>query len=140
MRGGRLEQIDEPSTLYARPATAFVAEFVGTMNRIPGQTVSGGVRTLDADVSGADTGDRSPGTRVDVLARPEALTLTAADHGHGIVTVRTFLGGVTRVGVRLDGDLSVLVDVPSADAAALTVGDAVEVAVAGHVLVVDPAE
>ena len=37
MKDGRLEQVAVPSKLYAEPATAFVAEFVGTMNRIPGQ-------------------------------------------------------------------------------------------------------
>ena len=36
MRDGRLEQCAAPAELYDRPATAFVAEFVGTMNRIPG--------------------------------------------------------------------------------------------------------
>jgi hypothetical protein len=35
MRDGTLEQIASPSELYAHPATAFVAEFVGIMNRIP---------------------------------------------------------------------------------------------------------
>ncbi len=37
MKDGRLEQVAVPGQLYAEPATAFVAEFVGTMNRIPGQ-------------------------------------------------------------------------------------------------------
>src|ERR1019366_2454812 len=36
MRSGRIEQVDTPANLYATPSTAFVAEFVGTMNRIPG--------------------------------------------------------------------------------------------------------
>ena len=35
MRSGRLEQVASPDELYERPATAFVAEFVGTMNRLP---------------------------------------------------------------------------------------------------------
>ncbi len=35
MRAGRLEQCAAPAELYGRPATAFVAEFVGTMSRIP---------------------------------------------------------------------------------------------------------
>ncbi len=35
LRAGRLEQCAAPAELYARPATAFVAEFVGTMSRIP---------------------------------------------------------------------------------------------------------
>ena len=36
MRAGKLEQVAAPDELYDRPATAFVAEFVGTMNRLPG--------------------------------------------------------------------------------------------------------
>src|SRR5579863_8872540 len=37
MRAGRLEQVADPAELYSRPATAFVAEFVGIMNRLPGE-------------------------------------------------------------------------------------------------------
>ena len=36
MRQGKLEQIAAPDELYDHPATVFVAEFVGVMNRIPG--------------------------------------------------------------------------------------------------------
>jgi putative spermidine/putrescine transport system ATP-binding protein len=42
MRDGRLEQVADPSELYSRPATAFVAEFVGTMNRLPGELAGPG--------------------------------------------------------------------------------------------------
>jgi putative spermidine/putrescine transport system ATP-binding protein len=140
MRGGRLEQIATPAELYSRPATAFVAEFVGTMNRIPGGVAPGGVHVLDTLLSDVDTGERPNGTAVDVLARPEDLTLTAAPDGRGIVTVMTFLGSITRVTVRLDGDVSVQVDRPSVEAAALAVGSAVEVAISGRVLIADPSE
>ena len=140
MRSGRLEQIAAPAELYSRPATPFVAEFVGTMNRIPGEVVSGGVDVLGGVLPDVDTGERPNGTTVDVLARPEDLTLTAAPHGHGIVTVMTFLGSITRVTVRLDGDVSVQVDRPSVEAAALSVGAAVEVAITGRVLVADPSK
>jgi putative spermidine/putrescine transport system ATP-binding protein len=74
---------------------------------------------------------------VDVLVRPEDMTLAPALHGRGIVTTRMFLGGITRVTVRLDGDVSVLVDQPSAAAAELAVGASVEVAITGRVLVAD---
>ena len=136
MRGGRLEQIAAPADLYDRPATAFVAEFVGTMNRLPGHVIAGGVRVLDEDLTPVDTGDRPPGTRVDVLARPESLGLRAVAHGPGIVTAKTFLGGTTRVGVLLDEDLTVLVDSPSADAAPLSVGESVQVSVTGRQLLI----
>ena len=47
MKEGTLEQVAAPAELYTRPATAFVAEFVGTMNRIPGElTASGQVSAL----------------------------------------------------------------------------------------------
>src|ERR1017187_1970793 len=42
MGDGTLEQIASPSELYAHPATAFVAEFVGIMNRIPSELLSRG--------------------------------------------------------------------------------------------------
>ena len=46
MQQGRLEQIAAPDELYADPATAFVAEFVGIMNRMPGELQAGGLVTV----------------------------------------------------------------------------------------------
>jgi putative spermidine/putrescine transport system ATP-binding protein len=45
MRDGRLEQLAPPTEVYSRPATAFVAEFVGLTNRLAG-TVSGTTVTV----------------------------------------------------------------------------------------------
>ena len=42
MSNGKLEQLATPDELYTAPATAFVAEFVGVMNRIPGELRDGG--------------------------------------------------------------------------------------------------
>src|SRR5579863_1419033 len=51
MRNGKLEQIAAPDELYEHPATAFVAEFVGIMNRLPGELRGGGtVAALDRTV------------------------------------------------------------------------------------------
>jgi len=63
MRDGRIEQVDAPADLYARPATPFVAEFVGTMNRIPGVTESGGVRVLGRLLAMRGEGTTNPGSR-----------------------------------------------------------------------------
>ncbi len=132
MRDGRLEQLATPSELYARPATAFVAEFVGTMNRIPGEIVEdsagdGRVRVLDSTLP--IKGDRPDGP-LDVLLRPEELRIAAVPGGNGIVTIATFLGSITRVHALLSGDVSVQVDVPSAESAALAPGTSVQVSVA----------
>src|SRR2546428_5961234 len=42
MNKGRLEQLGPPTTLYPRPATPFVAAFVGLTNRLPGVVRGGG--------------------------------------------------------------------------------------------------
>jgi putative spermidine/putrescine transport system ATP-binding protein len=128
MRQGRLEQIAAPDELYDQPATPFVAEFVGIMNRLPGELQAGQtVTVLDKTVPVHSTSaDLGPGP-VDVLIRPEGLTMQVIENGNGIVTTRTFLGSVTRVGVLLSGDISVQVDKASTEAAALAPGTSVQV-------------
>jgi putative spermidine/putrescine transport system ATP-binding protein len=128
MRSGRLEQIAAPAELYARPATAFVAEFVGTMNRVPGQlegtdhvSALGSVVAVHGDTPAGLSGG------VDVLVRPEGLRVEVVAGGNGIVTDRTFLGSLTRVSVRLSGDLQVKVDKASTEAAAMLPGTSVSV-------------
>ena len=44
MHNGRLEQLDTPENVYRHPATPFVAEFVGAMNRLPGRIGDSGER------------------------------------------------------------------------------------------------
>jgi len=129
MRAGKLEQVAAPDELYDRPATAFVAEFVGTMNRLPGSLGSDGrsVTVLGAVVPVQDGGPSSG--PVAVLVRPENLTVAPAEGGNGIVFLRTFLGATSRITVLLSGDLQVLVDVPSTHAAAMTPGASVAVGV-----------
>jgi putative spermidine/putrescine transport system ATP-binding protein len=131
MRQGRLEQIAAPDELYTDPATAFVAEFVGIMNRIPGELASGGtvaVLGVTVPVRSQDTADEFGGDKaVDVLVRPEGLTMELVENGNGIVAHRTFLGSVTRVGVLLSGDVTVQIDKPSSEAAALAPGTSVSV-------------
>jgi putative spermidine/putrescine transport system ATP-binding protein len=128
MRQGRLEQIAAPDELYDRPATPFVAEFVGIMNRLPGELQAGGtVAALDKTVPVMNSAaELSPGP-VDVLVRPEGLRLEVIENGNGIVTTRTFLGSVTRVAVLLSGDIAVQVDQASTEAAALAPGTSVQV-------------
>jgi putative spermidine/putrescine transport system ATP-binding protein len=138
MRSGRLEQVASPDDLYERPATAFVAEFVGTMNRIPVRVEEGAVHLLGAR---RPVGGSAPGNGAGVaLVRPEALLVRADDAGVGRVITRTFSGAVTRVAVALPDDVEVRVDVASADSAHLTPGTAVSVTPAERPVLVVPAE
>jgi len=140
MKDGRLEQVATPSELYSTPATAFVAEFVGSMNRIPGTydrgdevSVLGSLVPVHGERPDDLTGE------VDVLVRPEGLTIEAIDGGNGIVTDKTFLGSVTRVSVLLSGDVAVKVDKTSTAAASLVPGSSVQIGVAaGEPVLVAP--
>ena len=137
MKEGRLEQVAEPGQLYARLATAFVAEFVGTMNRIPGQMQDQDeVSALGVVVPVRGVTAAGLSGAVDVLVRPEDLRIAIQPSGNGIVTDRTFLGSVTRVSVRLSGDVTVKVDRPTAEAAAMPPGASVQVSLPGTPLLV----
>jgi spermidine/putrescine transport system ATP-binding protein len=87
MNHGRFEQLGTPQQLYYRPASAFVAGFVGASNRLAGtaRRLAGALIELDtADgwVLRARPGEPvTPGTAVEAFIRPEAATLArrAAD-------------------------------------------------------------
>jgi putative spermidine/putrescine transport system ATP-binding protein len=122
-----------PTEMYTAPATPFVAEFIGTMNRLDSKVVNG--ETGEVEHSGlhlqvdAARGRRN-GERVLVLIRPESLELEAATNGTapnsfaGEVLTQTFLGPVTRVKVTGSGT-SLIADMSTARAAALPVGASV---------------
>jgi ABC-type Fe3+/spermidine/putrescine transport system ATPase subunit len=131
MRDGRLEQLAPPVEVYARPATSFVAEFVGLSNRLPGE-VRGGevlVRGMTLPLVERDM----PGGQVVALVRPEAVTL-ASDAGAetgpltGTVIAVTFLGATSRVTVDL-GDTRVMAQLPTSEASALPAGSRVVLAI-----------
>ena len=137
MKDGKLEQIALPDQLYAHPATAFVAEFVGTMNRIPGElTGTDEVRALGTVVPVHGERPAGAGSDVDVLVRPEGLRIEAVPGGNGIVTDRAFLGSVSRISVRLSGDVTVKVDHPSVDAGGFAPGESVQISLPGAAVLV----
>ena len=127
MYGGRIEQVGTPAEMYGSPATPFVAEFIGTMNRLegtvagPGEVECGGIR-LRVD---AAQGRRS-GEKVLVLVRPEVVEVESANGGSdgmlgGEVISHTFLGSVTRIKVAARAG-EVTADVSTQRAETLPVG------------------
>ncbi len=108
MRDGRLLQVAGPEELYERPATRFVADFIGRSNILPG-TVAG------ADEIVLANGDRlrlattqASGTSVGVAVRPERITIDPPGHErpdrhhlNGWVSQATYVGNaiVYEIGV-----------------------------------------
>ncbi|WP_043683369.1 ABC transporter ATP-binding protein [Streptomyces xylophagus] len=125
MRAGKLEQCAAPAELYGRPATAFVAEFVGTMSRLPGHLTDGTVEVLGQRLP--VDGEAPAGPEVDVLVRPEAIHVNADDAGDARVVGTAFLGAVVRVSVLLADGTEVKADLPTHEATTLGAGVAVRV-------------
>jgi putative spermidine/putrescine transport system ATP-binding protein len=129
---GRIEQIASPAEIYGAPGTPFVAEFVGTMNRVPA-TVSDPERG-ELDVYGTGVAVEAArakrrGEAVLLLVRPETVELAAATDGAGLtgeVVSHTFLGSVTRVHVGV-GEVEWSADLSSERAGALPVGARVQI-------------
>ncbi|MHB1835578.1 MAG: ABC transporter ATP-binding protein [Solirubrobacteraceae bacterium] len=138
MRDGRLEQIDTPENIYRHPATEFVAEFVGAMNRVPGRVADRGeVVVLGQRVALIAPDRYAPGTAVDAMLRPEAVQVVADAGGPGEVQERTFLGSAVRLRIALDGGQEIQVE-SSSHSADLPLGARVGLTVvAGRVAVVE---
>ncbi|MGQ3277991.1 MAG: ABC transporter ATP-binding protein, partial [Shinella sp.] len=80
MRNGRIEQLDTPENIYNRPATLYVATFVGAppMNLLAATAGEGGLRVDGTDIVVSVPGLESiaPGRRLVLGIRPEAIGKT----------------------------------------------------------------
>ena len=127
MREGHLEQLAPPTEVYSRPATSFVAEFVGLSNRLTGEVRGGEVTVRGCTLPLVERD--VPDGQVVAMVRPEAVSLaadTATESGPlvGTVIAVTFLGATSRVTVDL-GDTTILAQLTTSDASALPAGSRV---------------
>ncbi|WP_458090677.1 ABC transporter ATP-binding protein [Streptomyces malaysiensis] len=117
MNEGRVEQIGKPREIYTRPATRFVAEFIGTSNFLEGKVVAvnGGEVEVDTPHGRLMAADppRTPvvGDPVLLSIRPECVDLSRERRGlpnewTGTVRTRAFLGDVVDHIVRI-GDTEI---------------------------------
>jgi len=105
MSDGTAEQVGTPRDVYRRPATRFVAEFVGDNNVFSGRVTAvdeaaATVRVDDADLGVALPEDRavSVGDRLTFCVRPERLSLGAGANAlSATVESAEFLGESTRL-------------------------------------------
>ena len=130
MNAGHLEQLGSPTAIYSRPATPFVAEFVGLTNRIPAEVKFGIVEVRGTQLPLVQP--NVPTGPAIALVRPEAVTLagkadTSTGPLVGTVIAVAFLGATSRVTVDL-GDITVLAQLPTSAAAAHPAGSRVQLA------------
>jgi iron(III) transport system ATP-binding protein len=102
MRDGRLEQVGDPETVFHRPRTRFVAEFMGQTDFIPATVVAGGVQTPLGPLA-QPVPAVAEGTAVEVATRADDIVLEPAADGEGRVVSRRFVGMATIYAVGLPG-------------------------------------
>lgn len=136
MSAGRIEQVGTAPEIYGSPATPFVAEFVGTMNRLEATVLNGrggevdyhGVRLIVDAARG-----RPEASRVLVLVRPESVEVERLADGQtaaglvGRVASQLFMGAVTRLKIATESADELSADLQSARARAFPIGTRVVV-------------
>ena len=122
MRRGRIEQIGSPWEIYFRPATRFVADFVGTVNFLEGTAHREADGSLSVDHRGMrlrvdeDT-DLQGGEPVTLVVRPEGISLMGLEETvpegtalRGTIENYSFLGRMIRYWVRVGEEVFVIDD------------------------------
>jgi putative spermidine/putrescine transport system ATP-binding protein len=130
---GELLQIGKPSEVYERPASRFVAEFLGEINLLPlsdlapeAGRIVGRCESQRLTVAGA----RAEGVNgAGILAiRPEHLSIAAQPPAHDMnalqarVESATYLGGMTRLKLRTAGGTALTLSLASGGAAPILAG------------------
>lgn len=138
MNRGRIEQVCEPREVYERPASRFVAEFIGTANFLPVKVtqISNGKTRVEGSGGAFWVSTRSgfsPGDQAELSLRPERLWLSK-EPGHGehnslsgTVSEAIFMGPVTRFLVQLANGQQLLTEKQNLDDSDFHTGDNVYV-------------
>jgi sulfate transport system ATP-binding protein len=105
MRAGGIEQVGPPDAIYDHPATPFVYEFLGQVNRLPCMVARGRARLWDQEYP-ADNGKVEVLTRGLAYIRPEDLELVGRREPDTVpvrVLQLTMLGPVARAELEVQG-------------------------------------
>jgi iron(III) transport system ATP-binding protein len=93
MEAGRLVQVGTPREIYERPASLFVADFVGQTNIVPAETDGRQLRML-GQVHELPRQQLPPGNHFQAVIRPEHIQLAEERAGglNGVIQTRHFMG------------------------------------------------
>ncbi len=119
MRSGKIEQIGTPWAIYFKPATRFVADFVGSVNFMEAAVLSSSGKNAAVDYCGkrfdiTSENALEAGQNVTLVVRPESLSFSDGNADtsamlSGKILSSSFLGRLTRYWVKA-GDQTLIVD------------------------------
>jgi putative spermidine/putrescine transport system ATP-binding protein len=128
MTGGRADQVGTPDEIYNRPATRFVAEFIGALNLLPGRLrdpATGAIETKAGVVALERPINQAVGANVSLAIRPEMLRLlapgddTAGVTFSGKLITRDFLGAIIRLRAEVADGETLVIDCFNRDSGAI---------------------
>jgi iron(III) transport system ATP-binding protein len=99
MRAGRIEQVDTPEGIFARPTSRFVATFLSRVDFLPARAVAGGLETELGVL--AQAVDLPAGRRVELLVRADDVRFEPVAGGAARVVACHFQGETTLYRLRL---------------------------------------
>lgn len=114
MHQGTIVQEGTAEDLYRRPASEFVAQFIGRTNLLAGRVMSAGPSGVELDVAGQrirvsdEVARVTAGQIVRLVVRPEVVEVRLEDSGSGVpgtIVSRTFLGEKAEYQIRVGTDL-----------------------------------
>jgi iron(III) transport system ATP-binding protein len=127
MSKGRIEQVGPPDEVYRRPASGFVASFIGRSTAFDGVVEAGGVVRAKGVAFPVDrAAGMTPGTDVRVYIRPEDVLLGDSISTYEGATSCTlasleYLGPICRLGLQA-GDITIDADIRSDQLGPLDIG------------------
>ncbi len=82
MNEGRIEQVGDPDTIYRRPVSSFVADFIGAANIVDATSIGGGAFETPVGVLDLSADVTPKGTRAKLSWRPEDMKPAADGFGN----------------------------------------------------------
>ncbi|MBZ9662258.1 ABC transporter ATP-binding protein [Mesorhizobium sp. ESP-6-4] len=132
MNAGSAEQVGTPEEVYERPATAFVADFLGKANMLSGTVSRSDGPTIVTLAGGQTINVLSPrplpqGSAVTVVVRPQKLSVGGASANRlpGRIVSASYLGGSAIYEVEIGGKANIRANAPI-DGRVLREGEAIE--------------
>jgi len=134
MQDGRIAQLGSAEELYRRPASSFVASFLGRANLLPATVRESGGGSVTLDIAGtaltvAVETTYPAGATLNVMIRPERVALRSPDAGlTGEIVRRTYLGEKVEYAVQIGGVLLHVVRADPPEGETLAAGQRVGIA------------
>ena len=115
LNGGRVEQTGSPEDIFHRPATRFVAQFIGMVDFLPtwsdGDKLITDVGSVEwpsrSDSSSSQRGEEEPDLELEAMVRPDCLECRPSEQGQGVIIDREFRGAFYLYQVSLPSGRSV---------------------------------